>query len=223
MENLIINIENNISIIENDIIIGCKFKLPNNFLSKYNNYRITALLMLNYPQLCNDLKDIMIDKTTNIEIWLNEYYDIINDHINFTNVFHNIIKNGYYSGYITPIQHKLVSIILKKINNIWYSDYFIKNLYKKRKNLPNIKELNFFFDIIDIIYYKFSIYNKSRYDDNINEQYLLNHDIYLNNISKLSKKYEELYINNNNNNNNNVNVNDNNVNDNDIFHIKNIK
>jgi hypothetical protein len=188
-QNIIYNIEKDIRLKSKNIVF------PKDFLIMYNDYKITSRLILDNPNFFYDYHDI-IQFEQNNEICLNEHHEKIFNYISFTNIFFKLIKFGFFNGYISAVQYKLVKIILKKVNNIWYSDYYLKKIYNKNNNkLPSVQELLFFYDIFEIIYYKIQINNTNTEIDYtmMNEKNLLNNNYYLNIINKEKMFYESQY------------------------------
>jgi hypothetical protein len=144
-------------------------------------------LLLDDPNFFYNYHSIIEEKEYN-EIIINEHCERINDFINFTNYFIDLIKNGFFSGYISFIQYKLTKQVIKKINNIWYSEHYAKKIYNVKNNIPSRTELSYLFDIIEIIYYKIQIINHNINKDStvykINEKELLNNYYYLDTINK---------------------------------------
>jgi len=139
-----------ISSIENDIILKNNIILPSNFLNLYNNYKITIILLLDDPDFFYNYHCMIEEKEyiRNNEILINEHCERITNFITFTNYFIDLIKKGFFSGYISFIQYKLTKQIVKNINNIWFSEYYAKKIYNKKNKIPSRRDLSYFFDII---------------------------------------------------------------------------
>jgi hypothetical protein len=194
-QSIINNIEKNIMINSTNI------ELPTNFLEIYNNYKITSRLILDDPTFFYNYNDIINDNKNN-EIWLNEHHEKIINYISFTDIFFKLIKHGFFYGYISPVQYKLAKIIFRKINNIWYSEFYLKNIYNSNKKIPCIQELLFFYDIIEIIYYKLKIHNMNNKNENeedeknlsnsyFNIKNLINNNYYLETINNEKIYYQQ--------------------------------
>ena len=170
-----------------------KYTLPVNFLNLYNNYKINSLLLLDDPNFFYNYLDIINnDNYNDNEIFINEHCETMHDHIEFTNIFINLLKKGFFSGDITVVQYKIAKLILKKINNIWYSEYYLKNIFNIKNKVPSKKELQFLYNIIEIIYYKTYLHNQN-IDLDITNINLLNNDYYLDIINKEKMFYENQF------------------------------
>ncbi len=186
--NIISSIEKNVKFEINNSI------LPESFLKNFNNYKITSTLLLNDSNFFYNYYDIFDNSYKEIQI--NEHCEMISNYMNFTNIFYDLIKYGFFNGYITYVQLKLIKLIVKKINNIWLSDFFLQKMYKKTKKLPSKEELLYFFNIIEIIYYKIKINNINEEDlanMNINPQNLLNNNCYLESINNEKIYYQNIF------------------------------
>jgi len=189
-QSIINNIEKNIMIDYTNI------ELPSNFLEIYNNYKITSRLILDDPTFFHNYNDIINDNKNN-EIWLNEHHEKMLKNISFTDIFFKLIKHGFFYGFISPVQYKLAKIIFRKINNIWYSEFYLKNIYISNKKIPCIQELLFFYDIIEIIYYKLKIHNMNNENgEDLSNQYfniknLINNNYYLETINNEKIYYQQ--------------------------------
>jgi len=183
------NIQENINILENNIKFKCKIILPANFLTTYYKYKLTLIILFNDSNFYYDCYNILDNENT--EIWIYEHCDLINNYIKFTSNFYNIIKTGFFYGFISFIQYKLSKIILKKINNIWYSDYFLNKIYNHKKKCT-LQELEFILNIIELVYYKIYINNYDN-DTIINEKSLLDNNYYIDNIYKKKLLYQKYF------------------------------
>jgi hypothetical protein len=193
-DNLIISkYKNIINNIESDINFESPiYTFPVNFLNFYNNYKINLFLLLDDSNFFYNYLDIL-NNDKNEEIYINEHCETIYEYINFTNIFNNLIKKGVFNQYITFVQYKIAKLIVKKINNIWYSEYYLNKIINVNKNkLPSKKELHFFFNIIEIIYYKIHIDNQN-IDLAIKNNNLLNNDYYLDIINKEKMFYKNQF------------------------------
>ena len=184
-KNIITNIESDINF-ESQI-----YTFPLNFLNFYNNYKLNLFLLLDDPNFFYNYLDI-INNDKNDEIFINEHCDTMYKYINFTDIFNKLIKRGLFNQYITFVQYKIAKLIIKKINNIWYSEYYLNKIINVKNKLPSIKELHFFFDIIEIIYYKIRIDNQD-IDLAITNNNLLNNDYYLDIINKEKMFYKNQF------------------------------
>jgi hypothetical protein len=192
------NLNKNIIDYEKNFKLKCNIELPINFFKQYNNYKITAILLLEDANFFYNYHDI-IKNNNDYEILINEHYQMIDSYISFTDIFYNIIKNGYLSEFISFMQYKLCKMILKKINNIWFSEYYLKKIYKISK-LPSKNELLFFFNIIEILHYKILLNKKLNLDleDNCdieieNNRKILNDNYYLSIINNEKIFYENKF------------------------------
>ena len=187
------------------------------FYKKFNQYKIITKIIFDYPYFYSELKSIQLDEDSNTNvniynqiIWIHEHYEFIENIRKTESDIEILLNKSYNSGLITFIQYKLSKKILKKIDLIYKSDIILYDFYHKNNisneddlhyknqfehkkifienNLIN-SQLDFFFDIIEIIFLQiYNIMNKKiKYNKNYILENLSNNNKYFNKISKLKK------------------------------------
>ena len=195
----IISLENSVLQYERDIIIKYNITIPENFKELFNNYKLSIKMLFNDPKFYINIREICTNNNLEIEIWNNEHYEYINNFIGFNNILLNLIHESYKYDLISLIQYKLLKIIFKKIKNIWYSDVILSEMYpiinKKNNNkIISLNELNYFIDMIDIIYYKLHLIKNTVYEQEINENDILNDKKYLSYINNVKNFLESKFL-----------------------------
>ena len=156
-------------------------------------------MLFNDPKYYVNIREICTNNNLEIEIWNNEHYEYINNFIGFNNILLNLIHESYKYDLISLIQYKLLKIIFKKIKNIWYSDVILSEMYpiinkKNNKKSISINELNYFTDMIDIIYYKLHLIRNTVYEEEIDENDILNDKKYLSYINNVKNFLESKFL-----------------------------
>lgn len=169
------------------------------FKTKLSQYKITTNILFSDPNFYLDLKFIELDQSIGISeyickeiVWINEHYDFIEQIRTIESDIKFLITKSYKFGLISNVQYKLVKKFFTLVKKIYETDTILKDLYvnsKKNKKI-NLTQLNFYFDILEIILLKikqieFFLYNKST-----KIELLLENKNYINNIAKLKTTLE---------------------------------
>lgn len=199
IKNLLKKTNNTINLFENNIIVfNIKYDLYDNFFQDLQHYKLSIKLLLKDPNYYSVIRNVCINDPNEIEIWNSEHYDIINNYKKFDIFLKSMFKKMVSFGIISHIQFKLLKYIHNKIINVWDTDIIFKDINNKDKlNLPIENEIKFFFDMIEIIYYKFKnikkyindndIYDNDIYTNDTNSFEILNDENYLKLITKIKK------------------------------------
>ena len=196
-----INIINNIQLHENKYKLILKNNIEiKNFISNLNNYCLIIKILSDFPDFYEDLKYIETNNELERTIWNFEHYNYIENIREIEPIIKKIIKDGLKLEYITNIQYKILKLINSKIKNVFKSDLVLNTIYNKNNKLITKKEIEFFCNIIHIIFYR--MLEKSNKKNKLkNEELILfiNNDDYFNYFINLKKLLEtKLFIKSNN-------------------------
>ena len=189
------NLEKDIYLYENDIILTNKLIIPDNFNECFNHYKLSINLLFEDPSYYLIIRNICLDSDnqSDIDIWNSEHFDIIAKYIYFNSTIKLLIKNAFSIGIISVIQYKLLKYIQKKIINIWKTDMVLTLIYTNNLSLPSQIEIKYFFDMIEIIYYKLLIINNINLEKT-NPFEILNNQNYLKSISMIKKIVKNTFL-----------------------------
>ena len=193
----LVNLESKIECIEKNIVLKYNFKLPINFKKNYYHYKIYLNLLNNDKDCFVVIRNLIIDKNKedNMAIWNAEHYELMNSVMSLDKLLKIIIKKALTFGFISIIQYKLIKFVHKKVINLWYTNKIFETFNGNNiKNLPNDKELKFFFNIIDIIIDKHDYINKDIDLIETNAELILTDEEYLNSIDNLKNIYKNLLV-----------------------------
>ena len=141
------------------------------FYQQFNNYVLVCKILLSEPQFYSTLKFILLDQSINCYehsyqeiIWIHEHYNFIEELRFIENDIGELLLFAYDFGWISKIQYLLCKKIMYLVPNIFYSDSIFSNLYSNKINkynkLPTQNQLNYYFNIIEIIVLKMYWSNK---------------------------------------------------------------
>ena len=193
-------------------IKNCNVIELENFYKSFCQYKITCKLLYTDPTIFSTIKLIELDKSVSIDqyvfneiIWNHEHYEFIEKMRSIENDLILLIKDSVKFDLVTKIQYKLIKGISPKIYKIFESDSILIGLYMDldldldsdsdsniyiQYNLKLISktELDFYFDIIEIILFKMFIESKKKNyltSNTKNISDLLNNQSYTDNIIKI--------------------------------------
>lgn len=145
------------------------------FYKKFNHYVLTSKILYTNPTFYSTLMIIQLDQSKdqtqyiNDEIiWKHEHYDFIEDLRTIEIDFDDLVHRAYGLKWISKIQFKLAKKIMRIIPNIFYFDSIFEKLYiddsgdKIQLQLPTQTQLNYYFNIIEIIILKMYYCNKNK-------------------------------------------------------------
>ena len=189
------NLEEEINIYEKNIILKNKLIITENFNECFNHYKLSINLLFEDPSYYLIIRNICLNddyNQTDIDIWNSEHFDIITKYINFNSIIKRLIKNVFSLGIISIIQYKLLKHIQKKIINIWKTDMIFITIYNQKLNLPSKNEIKYFFDMVEIIYYKLLMINNKDLEET-NPFEILNDQNYLKSITMIKKIFKNSF------------------------------
>jgi hypothetical protein len=141
------------------------------FYKKINNYKFICILLYNNPDFYIDIKYLQIDNYRELNeivyleiFWLNQHYEFIEEIRSIENDIKQLFQDAYKYGLITNIQYKLVKKIMMQILKIFELDKSLEKLYGEKLNSEHYiskKEIEFYFDILEIILLKIYSSNNS--------------------------------------------------------------
>ena len=142
------------------------------------------------PNFFEELRYIVTNSDTEIAIWNNEHYNEMNEVKKIEDNINLLIDESLNIGFLSKIQHTLIRLIEPKIKNIFTTNTIYASLYDHKDILlPTNNEFDYYFNLIEIIFYK-SI-NNNQIDltsNNIGD--LLTNEYYLDSINNLKLLYK---------------------------------
>lgn len=168
------------------------------FYKQFRDYMLTCRLLFTNPSFYSTLKFIQLDQTLNKYelaykeiIWIHEHYNYIEELRLVENDLNNLVILGYNFGFVSKIQFELVKKIIHIVPNIFYTDNVFVHLYPDKSNIkfPTQNQLDYYFDIIEIIILKMYICTKNKINKKkLCIEMLLEDNKYISLISKLKNK-----------------------------------
>lgn len=168
------------------------------FQVKLNQYKIITDLLHSDMNFYSELKFIELDYSVSTGeyiymdiIWIHEHYEFIESIRSIEPDIKSLLNKSHKLGLISNIQLKLAKKIFKSINLIFESDIILRDFYTCVNNKNNTicqiskSNLEFYFNIIEIIILKMYSIEKNNNDKLNNIDLLFLNSDYLNNIYKL--------------------------------------
>lgn len=178
------------------------------FYKKFNIYKITTKILYKYPNYYSDIKFIDLGQPSNINeyifndiIWTHEHFEYIEEIRSIEYDIQILLFESYELGLISSIQFELAKKIYNLVCKIFELDIIVRDFFNVDINSNNNDEnnltfyqLEFYFNLIEIIILKMH-YIEKKSDKKYNKiELLLDNSKYLNNIFKLKKSLEKIYL-----------------------------
>lgn len=184
--------------IEQNHRIKVKFNIQEleEFQKKFAQYKLVCMILMDDPNYYKLVKYILLDQNVeyslyqmNETIWINEHYNYIMDIRTIENDIVILLDDALNFNIISKIQYELVRRIIPTIINIFESDYVLSEIYNKTciLNISNKKQIEYYFNIIEIILLKMMFCNNI---SNLSYKNLLNNNNYFDSINKIKKLLE---------------------------------
>ena len=189
----ITNIQNKISEIENKYkyIYAFDEKKTFEFKKKFQTYKLTCKILFSFPDFYQDVRYIVLNNENSTEkiLWDNDHFDMMFEIRSIEPTIKLLYKDGFKLGLITKLEYELLKLIHPRMVNIFKNDVIVKEFYiNDIIILPNEKEIEFYFDMLEIILLKITYpINKNRIIIQ-NIKNILNNDEYIKSINNLKNK-----------------------------------
>lgn len=179
-------------------------KTFDDIVKKISNYKLIVKILYSNSDYYLDIKYIQIDylrepnEVACLEtMWNVEHYEYIESIKNTETDILQLIKFATKYNLITDIQSKFIKKMIKKINLIFESDQSMENLYGVQPNIKLIiseTDLELFFNLLEIIFIKISIYVSKSHSKISIEHNISNNFKYSNLIKKIKFNLEKMKI-----------------------------